>query len=138
MSVPEPYQPYALPGQRPAYGDIELYDERDPIVLVTDPDNPNLSVRVRRSALLPATPTPPRDLTPQPLFDPIAQRLVGGGALAVGVGWGGAQLLNAIAGAGTGLLAFVLLLLLVRRRPSVSIHQEVHQHARFGKNNVTM
>lgn len=137
-ALPEQYRRYARPEQRPLHGSVELYDDADPIVHVPDPYNPNRSIEVRRSALAPATPTPPRDLTPQPLFDPLAQRMVGGGALAAGVGWGGAQLLNAAAGAGTGLLAFVLLFLLARRRPDVRIHQEVHQTARFGKNEVTM
>jgi len=140
-ALPEKYRKYATPPGQPAVHPhtIELYDEADPIVHVRDPYNPNRSIEVRRSALQPATPTPPRNLAPQPLFDPLAQRLVGGGAFAAGVGWGGAQLLNAAAGAGTGLLAFVLLLLLARRRPNVSIHQEVHQHASwFGRNDTIM
>jgi hypothetical protein len=142
-ALPEPYRKYAAPqGQRPLYPrEVELYDETDPIVHVPDPYNPTGFVAVRRSQLQPATPTPPRDLAPQPVIDPLAQRMAGGGILGAGVGWGAAQFLSAVAGAGTGLLAFALLLLaarLVGGRSVVNIHQEVHQHARFGKNQATM
>ncbi|MEU9273066.1 hypothetical protein AB0E04_48005 [Streptomyces sp. NPDC048251] len=63
----------------------------------------NRSVEVRRSALQPAIPTPPLDLSPQPLLVPLAQRLVAAG---VGSGvalWGGGQFL-----AGAGQLASTL------------------------------
>lgn len=141
-ALPEEYRKYAAPrGQRPVHPrEVELYGETDPIVHVPDPYNPTAFVAVRRSQLQPATPTPPRDLAPQPLIDPLAQRMVGGGALGAGVGWGAAQFLDAIASAGTGLLAFALLLLAARAiggRTVMNIHNEVHQHARWGGKNHT-
>lgn len=146
-ALPERYQRYARPGQQPVHAhEVELYDEADPIVHVPDPYNPTGFVAVRRSQLLPATPTPPRDLAPQPLFDPQAQRLLAGGvgvgAAGAGLGFGAGQMFAGVAMMGTSGLAILLGLLLaagaLRRRPNVSIHQEVHQHARFGKNQVTM
>lgn len=140
MSVPEQYRKYVTPvGQRPVYPrEVELYGEADPIVHVPDPYNPNRSVEVRRSALTPATPTPPRDLTPQPLFDPKAQRMVGAGVGAGVALWGGGQFL---VGAGqfvsglTGMGALVLFLalaggraLLMGGRGVVHVHNEAHTH----------
>lgn len=145
-ALPEQYRKYAAPtGQRPLYpAAIELHAEHDPIVWV--PDAYGQMVPMRKSqAPTPMVRPEPRDLTPQPLFDPLAQRMfaggVGGGALGAGAGWGAAQVLSEIAGAGTGLLVFALLLLLARLgggRSVTNIRQEVHQHARFGKNQVTM
>ncbi|NUS22695.1 MAG: hypothetical protein HOV92_00500 [Streptomyces sp.] len=141
-ALPEQYRKYAAPqGQRPVYpAAVELHGEREPSVWVPSNERPGEMVAIPKSYYVQHyEAAPPRDLAPQPLFDPLAQRLVGGGALAAGVGWGGAQLLNAAAGAGTGLLAFVLLFLLARRRPDVRIHQEVHQHASwFGRNDTIM
>ncbi|MGA6223489.1 hypothetical protein ACPESV_24525 [Streptomyces umbrinus] len=131
-ALPEQYQRFAQPGPRPAYpAAVELRDEADPIVHVPDPYDPNRSIEVRRSALQPAVRPEPRDLTPQPLFDPLAQRLAAGGVLGAGVGWGAAQLLTAVAGAGAGLLAFALLLLAARlggARSVTNVRQEVHNH----------
>jgi hypothetical protein len=148
-ALPERYQRYAPPGQqlyvRPA--EIELYDETDPIVHVPDPYDPNRSVAVRRSQLQPAVQPVPRDLTPQPLIDPLTQRFIGAGvgigAAGAGVGWGAGQMFAGVAMMGTSglLLLFGLLLAaggLRASRTTVRIHQEVHQHARFGKNEVTM
>lgn len=143
-ALPEQYQQYAAHvGQRPVYpAAVELRGERQAVAWVPSAENPSVMVAVPKEFVQPMQPMPPRDLTPQPLFDPLAQRMVGGGALGAGVGWGAAQVFSAIAGAGTGLLAFALLLLVARmmsgRRTVVNIRQEVHQHARFGRNNVTM
>jgi hypothetical protein len=148
-ALPEQYRKYAAPhGQhhtvQPAA--IELYDDADPIVHVVDPYNPNQSIAVRRSALLPVQPTPARDLTPQPLFDPLAQRMAGGGvgagAAGAGIGWGIGQAAAGIAtiGGTTALVAMLALWLLARAgRGRVHVHQEVHQHAGlFGRNSVQM
>lgn len=143
-ALPEQYQQYAAHlGQRPVYpAAVELHGERQAVTWVPSGENPNLMVCVPKEFVQPMQPMPPRDLAPQPLIDPLAQRMVGGGVLGAGVGWGAAQVFSAIAGAGTGLLAFALLLLAARmvggRRTVVNIRQEVHQHARFGKNSVTM
>lgn len=142
-ALPEQYRRYAQPGQQPVHlHAIELHAEADPIVLVADPDDPQGFVRVRRSALYPATPTPPRDLTPQPLLDPQAQRILAGGisigAAGAGVGWGFGQMAAGVAMMGGSGLAILLGLLLaagaVRGRGSVHVHQEVHNHNRgFGR-----
>ena len=149
MSVPERYQRYAQPvGQLPVQpAEIQLYDEADPIVHVADPYNPNRSIAVRRSALVPATPTPPRDLAPQPLFDPLAQRFItagiGGGVLL----WGGGQFLIGLGQAvsalsGVGALLFFLALAGARTMlgsRQAGTHIEVHNHARgFGRNTTNL
>ncbi|MCI3246333.1 hypothetical protein [Streptomyces spinosisporus] len=145
-ALPEQYQRYAQLGQ-PAvrHGAVELYDEVDPIVYVADPYDPRRSIPVRQSSLLPAAPTPPRDLTPQPLIDPVAQRMfaggVGVGAAGAGLGFGAGQLAAGIAMMGTSGMAILLGLLLavgsLRGRGVVNIHNEVHQHARWGGKNHT-
>lgn len=146
--VPEQYQKYVSPavGQRPVYvAEVELYDEADPIVYVPDPYDPRRSIAVRQSALTPATPTPPRDLTPQPLLDPKAQQLLAGGvgvgAAGAGIGFGLGQAAAGIAMMGTSGLAILLGLLLaagsLRGRGVVNVHNEVHQHARWGGKNHT-
>lgn len=125
---------------------VERYDEADPIVHVPDPYNVNGFVEVRRSALQPAAAHQPRDLSPQPLFDPLAQRMlgagVGGGALSAGLGWGAAQVISAIAGGVTGIVALALLLLAARAtapRPGVRIEQHVTNHNRwFGSSSTRM
>lgn len=147
-ALPEQYQKYAAHlGQRPVYpADIKLSGERQDVVWVPSAENPNVMVAVEKQYVQPMLPAPPRDLTPQPLLDPFAQRLVGGGvglgAAGAGLGWGAGQMFAGVAMMGTSGLAILLGLLLaagtLRRRPNVSIHQEVHQHARFGKNEVTM
>lgn len=102
MYVPLP-EPRPTAGQRqplpgwplepaPRYYEVELYGEADPIVHVPDPYNPNQSVAVRRSAVQPVMPYPPRDLSPVPLIDPKAQQIAARGVFAAGVGWGAGQL----------------------------------------------
>ncbi|MFD9248491.1 hypothetical protein [Streptomyces bottropensis] len=146
-NVPEQYQRYAPPGQRPIRpAEVELYGEADPIVHVPDPYDPNLSVEVRRSALQPAVRTPPRDLTPQPLIDPLAQRLLAGGlgvgAAGAGFGFGFGQLAAGIALMGTSGLALLVGLLLaagMRGGRVTHVRQEVHNHASwFGKTHTNL
>jgi hypothetical protein len=147
MSVPERYRRYAQPGQpavQPA--EIELYDEADPIVHVPDPYDQNRFVKVRRSALQPISRAEPRDLTPQPLFDPQAQKIfatgVGTGIAGAGVGWGIGQAAAGIAtiGGTTAVVAMLVLWLVARAgRPSVHVRQEVHNHASwFGRNTTNL
>lgn len=144
-ALPERYQRYAHPAAvRP--GEVDLYDEADPIVHVPDPYDPSRSVAVRRSALQPVQSAPPRDLTPQPLLDPMAQRLISGGvgvgAAGAGIGWGAGQMFAGVALMGTSGLLFLLGMLLaagVRGRDGVHVHQEVHNHARwFGRNTTNL
>lgn len=110
---------------RPELGRVELREEYDPKVWVQDPHDPNKSMQVRRSQLQPVEGTPARDMRPQPVIDPIAQRLVAAGA---GVGlacWGGghllaglSQLVAACAGLGSAAGAIALLLLAWKLAPS--------------------
>ncbi|MER6616318.1 hypothetical protein [Streptomyces xantholiticus] len=111
--------------QQPIVGFVELGDENDPIVHVQDPYDPNRSVAVRRSALQPTVPTAARDLSPQPLIDPLAARMlgggVGGGVAAWGAGqflMGASQVISAAAGVGGAVLAIALLLLAAKMTPS--------------------
>ncbi|MER7952062.1 hypothetical protein ABTY59_32190 [Streptomyces sp. NPDC096079] len=113
------------PVHQPVVGLVELGDEHDPIVHIQDPYDPSRSVAVRRSALQPIAPTPARDLTPQPLLDPLAQRMLAGGVGAGVTGWGAGELLtgagrlvSAAAGAGSAVVAIALLLLAWKMSPS--------------------
>lgn len=144
--LPEQYQPYAQTNMRPVHS-VELYDESDPIVHVPDPYDPNRSVAVRRSSLQPVIPAAPRDLTPQPLLDPTAQRLLGGGigigAAGAGLGFGFGQLAAGLALMGTSGLAILVGLLLAARvfgpRSVTHVRQEVHNHASwFGRNTTNL
>jgi len=147
--LPERYQSYAQPaGQRVLQPrEVELYDEHDPIVHVADPYDPNRSVAVRRSQLQPMQPVQPRDLTPQPVLDPVALRLLGGGVGGGVLLWGGGQFLVGAgqfvsALSGVGVLLFFLALagarvLLPGGRGGT--HIEVHNHARgFGRNTTNL
>ncbi len=145
--LPEKCQRYAQPGPHPVdLGAVELYGEADPIVHVPDPYDPNRSVAVRRSQLQPMARPEPRDLTPQPLIDPLAQRMagagVGAGAAGAGVGWGIGQAAAGIAtiGGTTAMVVMLALWLLARAgRQSVEVRQTVHNHASwFGRNTTTM
>lgn len=143
--LPEHYQRYAQPSRMSWPVQVELYDEADPIVHVPDPYDPNRSVAVRRSSLRPAAPTAQRDLLPQPLLDPLAQRLLGGGlglgAAGAGVGFGLGQLAAGIALMGTSGLAILVGLLLAARmlgpQQVTNVRQEVHQHASWFSSNKT-
>jgi hypothetical protein len=119
--------------QQPVVGFIELGDEHDPIVHVQDPYDPNRSVAVRRSALQPTVPTAARDLSPQPLIDPLAARLLGGGVGAGVAAWGAgeflvgaSQLVSALTGLGGAAAAIALLLLAWKMSPSSRAGKTVH------------
>jgi hypothetical protein len=148
-ALPEQYRKYAAPPGQPAVHPhaIELYEEHDPIVLVPDPDNVQGFVRVRQSSLQRAIPTPPRDLAPQPLLDPTAQRLVGGGIGGGVLLWGGGQFLigagQLVSGlSGMGALLFFLALAGARAgfgRAQGGTRVEVHNHVRgFGRSTTNL
>ncbi|MEV5166968.1 hypothetical protein AB0K66_20400 [Streptomyces werraensis] len=110
-----PAEPYA-----PAPAAVELAAERGPVVWV--PDAYGRMVPMPKHLAPPPMIRPePRDLTPLPLLDPLAQRLmgagIGGGALAAGVGYGIGEAVNALAGAGSGALVWVALAVLAWRAP---------------------
>ncbi|MFJ9799848.1 DUF6251 family protein [Streptomyces sp. NPDC101145] len=140
MSLPD-QRPTAHVGQPTPYP-FTPYDpaHHGPVVYIPHPTHPNLSIPVPREAVPMTTPTIPRDLTPQPVLDPTAQRMLaaglGAGTAAAGIGWGAAQLVSALAAGATGLVALALLLLvarLTRPRPT-HIEQHVTTHVRgFGR-----
>ncbi|MFC9534438.1 hypothetical protein ACFT38_28425 [Streptomyces sp. NPDC056975] len=112
---------HVIPASTPVTGFVELGDEHDPIVHVPDPYNPNRSVAVRRSSLAPTLPSEARDLTPQPLLDPKAQRYIGAGVGAGVAAWGGGHLLagaSALMSAATGFgvtIASIIFMMTVAR-----------------------
>ncbi|MFF9271129.1 hypothetical protein EF919_18210 [Streptomyces sp. WAC02707] len=142
-ALPERYQRYVQPEPRPVHGEVELQAERDPIVWV--PDAYGEMVPMRRShAPAPPAATVPRDLTPQPVLDPLAQRMaaagVGAGAAGAGVGWGIGQAAAGVASIGgtTAVVVMLALWLLARAsRPSVQVRQTVHNHATWWGKNTT-
>lgn len=153
-ALPERYQRYAQPtGQRPVYPaavyhpqPIEVYEDRTPRAYVADLDDPTRFVAVDARLIQRPEPPAPRDVAPQPLFDPAAQRLFAGGlgigAAGAGLGFGFGQLAAGIALMGTSGVAILLGLLLaagMRGGGSVHVRQEVHNHARwFGRNTTNL
>ncbi|MEV5435849.1 hypothetical protein AB0K80_07405 [Streptomyces sp. NPDC052682] len=117
--APAPLEPYA-----PAPASVELAAERGPVVWV--PDAYGRMVPMPKHLAPPPMPMPePRDLTPLPLLDPIAQRFIGAGigacTLAAGVGWGVGEVINAVAGFTSGAAMWLALALLAWRMPARAI-----------------
>lgn len=86
-------------------GPVELYGERQPVIYVPGPNGDMVAVL---KEYLPTVPAPVP--APQPAgFDPVAQRVLGGGigigSAAAGVGWGLGQ---AAAGVSSGSVVLVL------------------------------
>lgn len=124
---------------------VELYGERR-VAYVQSADDPNRSVAIDARLIQPMAVYQPRDLSPVPLFDPMAQRLgcalCGGGVFAAGVGWGAAEVISAAAGGWTGLAVLVALVIAARLtapRSSTRITQTVYNHNRpFGKSTTNL
>jgi hypothetical protein len=111
-----PAAPYA-----PTRAAVELAAEREPVVWV--PDAYGRMVPMPKHLASAPMPRPePRDLTPLPLLDPLAQRFVGagigGGALAAGVGYGVGQMLTAFAGIGSGAMLWLAVIVVALRTPA--------------------
>lgn len=134
----QPTNPYP-PVVQPSGNAVELYGEREATVYVPSAENPSVMVGVPKRYVQPQQPMPARDLTPQPLFDPTAQRL-----LAVGVGggvllWGGGRFL---AGASqfvsslTGIGALGLCLLAVAIRAAFTSGARASGGAIYNHNEV--
>lgn len=144
--LPEQYQRYAQPVGHPVrVAGVELHEERDPVVWI--PGAYGEMVPVRKSQAPASVQVPPvRDLSPQPLFDPFAQRLLAGGlgvgAAGAGLGFGFGQIAAGLALMGTSGLALLVGLFLaagMRARPVMHVRQEVHNHARwFGKTHTNL
>lgn len=124
-----PLEPYQAPTpdtsiqplQTPVQGPVELYGERGPVVWIPDAYG-RMVPMPKHLAPPPVLATEPRDLTPLPLLDPIAQRFmgagVGGGALAAGAGYGVGEVVNAAAGFGSGAAMWIALAVLAWRLPA--------------------
>ncbi|MDX3343718.1 hypothetical protein PV409_37850 [Streptomyces sp. ME02-6979.5a] len=96
------------------------YGERPAIVYVPDAYGQMVPM-LRDHAPAPMQPTPPRDLTPQPLIDPRAQVIAAGGVFAAGAGWGVGQALSALAGLGSGALMWLAIAIVAAKMaPAVS------------------
>jgi hypothetical protein len=143
-NLPEQYQRYARPSFV-APAEVELHAEQDPVVWI--PGAYGEMVPVRKSQAPAGMQAPPaRDLTPQPLIDPLAQRLLAGGlgigAAGAGVGFGLGQLAAGFALMGTSGLALLVGLLLaagVRGGSVTHVRQEVHNHSSwFGRNTTNL
>ncbi|MFD3494324.1 hypothetical protein ACFWWB_27780 [Streptomyces sp. NPDC058690] len=118
------YDPASLTLCAPTPAAVELAVERGPVVWV--PDAYGRMVPMPKHLAPARMPMPePRDLTPLPLLDPVAQRFLGaglgGGALSAGVGYGIGEIINAAAGLGTGTVIWVALAVLAWRTPVRSI-----------------
>ncbi|MGA5900642.1 hypothetical protein [Streptomyces venetus] len=119
------YDPASLELYAPAPAAVELAAERGPVVWV--PDAYGRMVPMPKHLAPPPVAMPePRDLTPLPLLDPIAQRFVGAGiggaALAAGVGWGVGEVINAAAGFTSGAAMWIALAVLAWRMPVRAIN----------------
>lgn len=134
-------------------GEVQLYAERPrgPVKYVPSAENPSRMVAVPAEYVQPMLPMPVRDLTPQPLFDPLAQRMVGagigGGALSAGLGWGIGQALTPLAGMSSGVVMWLAIAVIAWKTApalarqtinNISNHTTVHASNRwFGHNHTT-
>ncbi|OAR26189.1 hypothetical protein A8W25_12125 [Streptomyces sp. ERV7] len=103
---------------------VAPYGERQPVVWVPDAYG-RMVPMPKHLAPAPIAPSEPRDLTPMPLLDPIAQRFMGaglgGGALAAGVGYGVGEVISAAAGISGGALVWVAVIVVALRTPARAI-----------------
>ncbi|MET8401689.1 hypothetical protein [Streptomyces sp900116325] len=117
---PQPLAPYD-PGPSMA---MDPYGERQPVVWVPDAYG-RMVPMPKHLAPAPVAAPEPRDLTPLPLLDPVAQRLMGaglgGGALAAGIGYGVGEVISAVAGISGGALVWVAVIVLALRAPAHAI-----------------
>ncbi|MFI9465733.1 hypothetical protein [Streptomyces xiamenensis] len=152
MTMPTPYRPAEYPmaaQQAPvegqivpaATGEVVIGPGGHPVRIVGYREYGGVLAPIYQEVAA-VHPTPPRDLSPQPLIDPRAQVLAAGGACAAGVGWGAGQLLTAAAGMGAGtLLALAVVIAAARmqapaRRGSESGGQQKGQPQQVSKGPV--
>ncbi|MET9899801.1 hypothetical protein [Streptomyces sp. NPDC006446] len=118
------YDPASLTLYAPTPAAVELAAERGPVVWVPDAYG-RLVPMAKHLAPAPMIRPEPRDLTPLPLLDPIAQRFMGaglgGGALAAGIGYGVGEVVSAAAGISGGALVWVAVVVLALRAPARAI-----------------
>ncbi|MET8269227.1 hypothetical protein [Streptomyces sp. NPDC005096] len=130
----------------PLTGAVRLHAEQGPVVYVPGPEGRLVAVLREH---LPTAPVAyqPRDLTPQPLFDPRAQRLAAGGLLAGGAGFGAGQLLigagqvvSAFAGLGSVVMWVAIAVVASRLAPALlgtgrshTVHHTTVNNRWFGR-----
>ncbi|MFD6922148.1 hypothetical protein ACFV99_18290 [Streptomyces sp. NPDC059944] len=118
------YDPVSLALYAPTPAAVELAAERGPVVWVPDAYG-RMVPMPKHLAPAPLPASEPRDLTPLPLLDPIAQRFMGaglgGGALAAGVGYGVGEVVSAAAGISGGALVWAAVVVLALRAPARAI-----------------
>ncbi|MDT3395766.1 hypothetical protein RKE29_03730 [Streptomyces sp. B1866] len=134
----------------PLSGPVELHTERTersgPVVWVPDAYGRMVPMPadqiIRPAAAVPVPVAPPRAAGPR--MDPLAQRLVGGAALAAGTGWGTSMVLSQVTAGATGLALLVGALALNKlARPGRAAGGDTHittitNHNRwFGKSHTT-
>lgn len=124
---------------------IELYGQAQPAVWVPSHSDPNVMVPVAKQYVLPMQPAEPRDLTPQPLFDPRAQIIAASGVFAAGTGWGVAQVVSSLAAAaGSGFLMWLAIGIVAAKVTggsgyTTNITKTVHNHNKwFGRSNTSV
>lgn len=123
---------------------VELYNQAQAVMWVPSAVDPNVMVPVSKQYVLPMEAAPPRDLTPQPLFDPRAQIIAAGGVFAAGTGWGAAQVLSSLAAAGSGVLMWLAIGIVAAkvtagRGGTTTITKTVHNHNRwFGRSHTSV
>lgn len=100
----QPAQTYPVNPYTPVYAPIPIPVDHDPVVYVPNAYG-ELTPMLKSQIPAAVQPAPVRDLAPQQLIDPRAQVLAAGGIAAAGIGWGASELITAIAGIGTGMLA---------------------------------
>jgi hypothetical protein len=110
----QPAQAYPVNPYTPVYAPIPVAADHDPVVYVPNAYG-ELVPMLRSQTPTAVQPAPVRDLSPRPVIDPRAQVLAAGGIAAAGVGWGASELLTAIAGIGTGMVAALAVALLALR-----------------------
>ncbi|NUW06816.1 hypothetical protein G6W47_07710 [Streptomyces sp. CAI-21] len=124
MTATATYDPASLSLYAPTPAAVELAAERGPVVWVPDAYG-RMVPMPKHLAPAPVPATEPRDLTPLPLLDPVAQRFLGaglgGGALAAGVGYGVGEIVSAAAGISGGALVWVAVIVLALRAPARAI-----------------
>ncbi|MFF7966330.1 hypothetical protein ACFZC3_13330 [Streptomyces sp. NPDC007903] len=115
------YDPASVPLYAPTPAAVELAAERGPVVWVPDAYG-RMVPMPKHFAPAPIAVPEPRDLTPLPLLDPVAQRFMGaglgGGALAAGVGYGVGEVISAAAGISGGALVWVAVIIVALRAPA--------------------
>ncbi|WP_330480355.1 hypothetical protein [Streptomyces sp. NBC_00724] len=130
----------------PLTGAVRLHGEQGTVVYVPGPEGRMVAVLREH---LPTAPVAyqPRDLTPQPLFDPRAQRLAAGGLLAGGAGFGAGQLLigagqvvSAVAGLGSVVMWVAIAVVASRLAPALlgtgrpaTVHHTTVNNRWFGR-----